>query len=610
MALPLRDLQFILFELHDLPTVMVRTSPAGGGLTRAEAHDTAVAILEAAERLAQSHFAPFAAKADAEEPRIESGRVRLPPETGLALKAHAEGGFLALAFAEAHGGLGQPFLLSQGCASLFAAANVGFVSYAMLTQGAANLIAHVGSESQRRRWLAPMLAGRVFGTMCLSEPHAGSSLADIRTLATPTAEGRYRLTGRKMWISGGEHELADNIVHLVLARTPNAPAGVKGISLFLVPRLDPDSGRSNGVSLVGLNHKMGWRAHVNAAIAFGDTEPCEGELVGELHQGLAGMFLMMNEARVAVGLNAAAIGYAGYRYALTYARERRQGRPLNARDPHSAQVPIVEHPDVRRMLLSQKAWVEGALELTLYCARLVDEQRTGETDDVRRQAALLLDLLTPVAKSWPAEYALEANKLAIQVAGGAGYTRDLPLERLYRDNRLNHIHEGAYGIQGLDLLGRKVALQDGRALALWRKEIGRTLAALRASETFETQSNRPQKDDLDLIETSADHLVAVTRKLLDTATSGHAELALANATLYLDAFGIITVAWRWLEQARLANAALSPGAMTSANDEPFYRGKLAACRWYLRHELPRARIHLERLAALEDTALRVRDEEF
>lgn len=610
MPLPLRDLQFLLFELHDLPTVMVQTRYAAAEFDRSEARETAQAVLETAERLAQSHFAPFAAKADAEEPRIESGRVRLPPETGLALKAHADGGFLALAFAEVHGGLGQPFLLAQGCASLFAAANVGFVSYAMLTQGAANLIAHVGSEAQRRRWLEPMLAGRVFGTMCLSEPHAGSSLADIRTLATPSGGGRYRLSGRKMWISGGEHELAENIVHLVLARTPDAPAGVKGISLFLVPRFDPESGRSNGVSLVGLNHKMGWRAHVNAALAFGDAEPCEGELVGELHQGLAGMFLMMNEARVAVGLNAAAIGYAGYRHALGYARERRQGRPLNVRDPNSAQVPIVTHPDVRRMLLAQKAWVEGALELTLYCARLVDEQRIGTTDDARSRAALLLDLLTPVAKSWPAEYALEANKFAIQVAGGAGYTRDLPLERLYRDNRLNHIHEGTYGIQGLDLLGRKVSQHERRALILWREEIGRTLAALRDSANFTEYPNGPQTHDLDRLDEVADELVTVTGKLVGLAASGQSELALANATLYLDAFGIVTVAWRWLEQARVASAALALGAATIANDGPFYRGKLVACRWYLRHELPRARIHLERLAALEDTALRMVDDEF
>lgn len=598
MSLPLRDLQFALFEVHDLAASVPR--------------ETANSVLEAAERLAATYFAPFAAKADIEEPRLEQGKVRLPPECAEALRAHAEGGFISMAFTEEQGGLGLPFLLSQACAGIFAAANVGFFSYPMLTQGAANLIARFGSESQRRQWLDPMLSGRVFGTMCLSEPHAGSSLADLRTLATPIGDGRYRLTGRKMWISGGEHELGENICHLVLARTPDAPAGVKGISLFLVPRYRLHDGRPNGVTLIGLNHKMGWRGHVNTALAFGDEDICEGELVGTLHQGLAHMFLMMNEARVTVGLSAAVLGYAGYRYALQYARDRRQGRPLTERDPHAPQVSLVRHADVRRMLLAQKAWVEGGLDLVLFCARLVDEQHRHADSASRERASLLLDLLTPVAKSWPAEYGLEANKLAIQVAGGAGYTRDLPLERWYRDNRLNHIHEGTYGIHGLDLLGRKVGLQQGRALALWKSAIEHTLSAWSEQSpklplaAGDVSSNDPSEQDVALLRELASRLIVVTERLLGAAGQGKTELALANATLYLDAFGIVTVAWRWLEQARVARAALNDSAVS---DRAFYRGKLAACRWYLRHELPRAGLHLDRLAAFEDTALRVADDE-
>jgi len=420
MSIPLRELQFDLFEVLGLAQ-----SPS----TR----ETFQAVLEAAARLADEQFAPYAALADRQEPYVEQGRVVLPVELSNAMRSLADGGFLAAPFAEEYGGLALPFSLSQACGSLFAAANVGFHSYAMLTQGAANLLVHFGSEAQRDYWVPRMLAGRVYGTMCLSEPQAGSSLADITTLATPRSDARYSLRGRKMWISGGEHELGENIVHLVLARTPDAPPGVKGISLFLVPRYREADGRaSNGVTLIGLNHKMGWRAHVNTALAFGDSEECIGELVGDLHHGLAYMFLMMNEARVSVGLSGAAIGFAGYRYALQYARERRQGRSLVNRDPRSAQVALIEHPDVRRMLLSQKAWVEGALDLLLYCANLVDISRSADEAVARDEAAMLLDLLTPIAKSWPAEFGLEANKLAIQVAGGAGYTRDLPLERLYR----------------------------------------------------------------------------------------------------------------------------------------------------------------------------------
>ncbi|MFZ9708479.1 MAG: acyl-CoA dehydrogenase [Steroidobacteraceae bacterium] len=590
MSLPLRDLQFALYEVNDLAALVPR--------------ETADSVLEVAERLAATHFAPFAAKADVEEPRLEQGKVRLPPECAEALRAHAAGGFISMAFTEEQGGLGLPFLLSQACAGIFAAANVGFFSYPLLTQGAANLIARFGNDAQRRRWLAPMLDGRVFGTMCLSEPHAGSSLADVRTLATPIGEGRYRLTGRKMWISGGEHELGDNIVHLVLARTPQAPAGVKGISLFLVPRYRTDDGRANGITLIGLNHKMGWRGHVNTALAFGDESPCEGELVGTLHQGLAHMFLMMNEARVTVGLSAAALGYAGYRYALQYARDRRQGRAIGERDPTSPQVPLLRHADIRRMLLAQKAWVEGGLDLVLFCARLVDDQHRANEPESRERAALLLDLLTPVAKSWPAEYGLEANKFAIQVAGGAGYTRDLPLERWYRDNRLNHIHEGTYGIHGLDLLGRKVGSQQGRALSLWRASIERTLQSWSGSFS---DSLAPSEDDLARLRAMVARIMGVTERLLAVAGQGQAERALANATLYLDAFGIVTVSWRWLEQARVAAQALTAGV---AGERAFYRGKLAACRWYLRHELPRAGLNLDRLEAFEDTALQLAEDEF
>lgn len=585
MSIPLRELQFDLFEVLGLAD-----SPS----TRETFH----AVLEAAARLADEQFAPYAALADRQEPYLEQGRVVLPLELSSAMQSLADGGFLATSFAEEHGGLGLPFALSQACGSLFASANVGFHSYAMLTQGAANLLVHFGSEAQRDHWVPRMLEGRVYGTMCLSEPQAGSSLADITTLATPRTDARYSLRGRKMWISGGEHELGENIVHLVLARTPDAPPGVKGISLFLVPRYREEAnGRvSNGVSLIGLNHKMGWRAHVNTALAFGDSEECIGELVGTLHHGLAYMFLMMNEARVSVGLSAAAIGFAGYSYALQYARERRQGRSLVNRDPRSLQVALIEHPDVRRMLLSQKAWVEGALDLLLYCANLVDISRCAKDTIARDEAAMLLDLLTPIAKSWPAEYGLEANKLAIQVAGGAGYTRDLPLERLYRDNRLNHIHEGAWGIHGLDLLGRKVALHGGAAFALWHRTISLTIDSVMSIE--ELRENATLLRELIALASET------TKRVMERQQAGEIERALTNATIYLDAIGTITVGWRWLERARIAIDHLH-NESPSSDEQEFLQGKLFAARHFFAQDMPRARAQLGIVASFDDAVLRL-----
>lgn len=529
--------------------------------------DSVAAMLDAATRLADRHLAPHAAKSDANEPYLVDGRVVLIPEIGAALQAYRQTGLFAMHAPLETGGLALPHTVASAIGALLTAANPGTNGYAFLTQAAANLLRLFGSDEQRSRYLPKMEAGEWFGTMCLSEPHAGSSVGDIRTLATPRADGTYSLRGSKMWISGGEHELAENIVHLVLAKIPGGPPGSKGVSLFVVPRFR--DGRSNGVSLAGLNHKMGYRGTVNCLLDFGGEE-CVGELIGAPHEGLRQMFRMMNEARVGVGIGAAAIGCAGFEEALHYARERTQGRLPSQRDTSAPMQPLVAHADVRRMLLKAQSQAQGALALCLYAARLVDEAGRGDADAQR-----LLDLLTPIAKAWPAEHALQANDLAIQVLGGAGYTRDFPLERMYRDNRLNPIHEGTNGIQALDLLGRKVLGDGGRALALLVSRIEATLrrAQSRPDWTATTRELASMLPD-----------VQAAVQTVSTLASAHIDLALANASLFLDALGHVVVAWLWLDIALLPSADA---------------GLKRAARYFIECELP-SRRHALKLVARAD----------
>jgi alkylation response protein AidB-like acyl-CoA dehydrogenase len=440
--------------------------------------------------------------------------------------------------------------------------------------------------------------------MCLSEPQAGSSLSDIVTRAEAQPDGTYRLKGNKMWISAGEHELSENIVHLVLAKVPDENGklipGVKGISLFIVPKklvnADGSLGERNDVVLAGLNHKMGYRGTTNCLLNFGEGKfkpqgkaGAIGYLVGEVHKGLANMFHMMNEARIGVGLGAVMLGYTGYLHALEYARERPQGRHPMAKDPAQPQIPIVQHTDVKRMLLAQKAYVEGGLALNLYCAKLVDDERTGESEDGRKRASLLLDILTPIAKSWPSQWCLEANSLAIQVHGGYGYTREYNVEQFYRDNRLNPIHEGTHGIQGMDLLGRKVSMQGGAAFKALDAEMKKTIArALGVSELSSWAQS---------LAAALQRVEKVTQTLY---AAGDMNKMLANASAYLEAFGHMVVAWIWLEQAWLAVG-------KDGHDADFYRGKLQACAYFFLWELPKVQPQLDLLESIDTTTLDMQD---
>lgn len=566
------------------------------------------ALAEAADRLAREHLAPHAAKSDAEEPKLVDGRAVVIPEVRAALDACREAGFFALDAPAEEGGLELPSLAVTAIATGLTTANAPTWAYAFLTMAAANLIRHCGSPEQRARWLPPMVEGHWFGTMCLSEPHAGSSVGDIRTVAEPQPDGSYHLRGTKMWISGGDHELSRNIVHLVLAKIPGGPPGTRGISLFIVPRLRaadasmaglaatpstaPQEWVRNGITLAGLNHKLGYRGTVNCLLNLGEEGPCVGELVGAPHQGMAQMFRMMNEARIGVGAGATAIGLAGYRAALAYARERTQGRPPGERDPGTPMRPIVEHADVRRMLLESKAKAEGAYALVLWAARLADDIRSGSPAEAA-EAQALLDLVTPIVKTWPSTHAITANDLAIQVLGGAGYVRDFPVERLWRDNRLNAIHEGTTGIQGMDLVGRKILGDGGRALGL---------LARRINDTCERAADDPEfADAARALAGWLPEVASTVQALATEAAAGRVERALANATLMLDALGHLVVGWLWLDLALAARRVLATGP--TAATRTVLEGKLAAARWFLDCELPLKRPLLGIVARLERTAL-------
>jgi alkylation response protein AidB-like acyl-CoA dehydrogenase len=593
--------------------------------------ETFAQVLDTCERIAREKFAPFNRLSDTQEPHFDGERVHLPQETHAAMAAYVDSGMLAAAQDYELGGMQLPCVIEMAANAFFSKASVAMGGYAMLTSGNANLLMAHGTPLQREVFAKNEFAGRWFGTMCLSEPQAGSSLSDVATRATPDGEGfeadplgpRYRLRGNKMWISAGEHELTENIVHLVLAKIPGPDGalvpGTKGISLFIVPKKLVDTqgqltGERNDVALAGLNHKLGYRGTTNTLLNFGEGKfPVRGAsgggldgrgagaigyLVGKPGEGLRCMFHMMNEARIGVGLGAVMLGYAGYEASLDYARQRPQGRPITGggKDATQPQVPLIQHADIKRMLLAQKAYCEGGLALALYCARLVDELHTAD-EAAAAEAGTLLEVLTPIAKSWPSEWCLEANSLAIQVHGGYGYTRDFPVEQHWRDNRLNMIHEGTHGIQGLDLLGRKVVMNGGAGLKLLATRISATAQAAGQVPGLAEHANA--------LAAALQRLGAATKSAWAT---GVPEEALANATPYLQAFGHVVLAWLWLNVALTAQQ--DPTAAARRTDAALRAGKLAAMRYFFAYELPRIDAWLGVVAQRQDVCRTMQDSWF
>jgi len=610
-------LDFLLYEWLDVSSLQQRERFSD------HSRETFDAVLDTCERIAKEKYAPFNRLVDTEEPRFDGEKVILPQATHDAQKAYAESGMLSAAQDYDIGGMQLPYTLEAAANSFFAMASVSMGS-GLLTVGNANLLMAHGTDLQRQVFALNEFSGRWSGTMCLSEPQAGSSLSDVMTRATPDGDAyasdplgsRYRLKGNKMWISAGDHELTENIIHLVLAKIPDADGklipGVRGISLFIVPKKIVNAqaeltGERNDVALAGLNHKCGWRGTTNTLLNFGegkfrvktdntasDGSGAVGYLVGEPGRGLSYMFHMMNEARIGVGMAATMLGMAGYEASLEYAKNRPQGRPVAGgsqkvvKDAAQAQVRIIEHADIKRMLLAQKSYSEGALALELYCAKLVDEQHTGSVN-AADEARLLLEVLTPIAKSWPSEWCLEANSLAIQIHGGYGYTRDFPVEQYWRDNRLNMIHEGTHGIQGMDLLGRKVLMEEGRGVHL--------LGARMRETADKAMVFADLAADAKALNTALQKVIATTKMAW---SSGQPQEALANAVPYLQAFGHLVLAWIWLDVS-----ASCRGAQT-----PAQTGRQAAAKYFFHYELPKIDAWLQVVSNRDMTCANLAEDAF
>ena len=546
--------------------------------------DTFDAALDTAKKIATDLFLPHNHLADKNEPQFDGHTVSMIAPVKAAFDAYRESGFIAGRYSFDMGGMQLPETVMTALSGYFMAANPSTTAYPFLTTAAINVLAHFASDEVKNAFMPRMLTGEFTGTMALTEPHAGSSLADITTRATLQEDGTYRIKGSKIYISGGDHELSDNIVHLVLAKIPDGPAGVKGISLFAVPKyhLNDDGaiGARNDVHLTGLLHKLGYRGTTSTALSFGDSDACTGYLIGEPHFGLRYMFKMMNEARIAVGFGAAMIGYRGYQYSLAYAKDRPQGRIAPHNKPEHDATAIINHGDVKRMLLAQKAYSEGGIALCLYGANLIDRINTCEDASSKNELTELLDLLTPVIKAWPSEFGPKANDLGIQVLGGAGYTREYYAEQFWRDNRLNPIHEGTNGIQALDLSFRKLWQNGGLGMQVLKREIMQDLKDIRTSKSAALAEK---------LSVYIHELPAILTHLSQILPTEKALTLTGNAQALMNVLATTVVSWMWIRQASRAEQLLEHMQNSGRFDQDkhnFYHGKIQAAAYYMDWELP------------------------
>jgi len=569
----IRNLKFLLYEVFDAESIT--QYPYYEGYDRKTFDMVLSAAMELAEGLLWPHFQEM----DRNQPELVDDEVKVHPSVRAAMEEFGKGGWIAATVPEDLGGEQLPHLISDSCQYFFAAANYSTSVYGVLCTGAAHLIESFGGKELFDTFVPKMYAGQWQGTMALTEPEAGSSLSDITTTAEPTDRDYYKIQGQKIFISAGDHDAVENVVHLMLAKIPGAPAGVKGISLFVVPkkRIDED-GRlvSNDVVTAGIFHKLGYRGCPIVHLSLGDNDDCRGYLVGEPHKGLTYMFQMMNEARIEVGMGATAMATAAYYASLDYAKERKQGRRVSEKDPTQPQIPIIEHADVKRMLLFQRAVVEGSLSLVMQCSKYVDMQKVC-TPAEQEKYQLLLEVLTPAAKTYPSEMGIVAISQGLQCFGGSGYCDDYPLEQYYRDARIHPIHEGTTGIHGLDLLGRKVTMLKGRAFEFYLEEVRSTIEKAKEHSALVSYGQQ--------LSAALEKLTRVTSHLLGIAKDKGPDFFLADATLYLEFFGIISIAWQWLLQAIAIRKALEKELSEAENN--FYQGKFCAFRYFFSYELPK-----------------------
>ncbi len=538
-------------------------------------------VVESAKLLADRDMAPYFKEMDRQPAAYDGkGGVRTHPQFITIIREAAEQGWIRGAAKFEHGGLQLPMMVYNAGQHVFQAANNN-CGYFGLTAGAAGLITSFGNEQQIKTFVPAMFDGRWQGTMALTEPQAGSSLSDVATSATPVGNGMYKIKGQKIFISGGQHDACENFIHLTLGRIEGAPPGVKGISLFIIPKFWPaEDGtlHDNDVFCAGDFQKMGQRGYCTTHLVFGDNDGCKGWLVGDAHKGLAYMFQMMNESRIAVGLAAASIAMAAYQASLQYALERPQGRLASEKDPLKLPTMIINHPDVQRMLLTQKAIVEGALSLIMESSRLSD-LANALVGTEKQKHWLLLEILTPIVKTYSAEQGSRSAALAIQTFGGYGFTTDFPVEQLYRDLKIMSIYEGTTGIQSIDLLGRKVIMEKGQALT--------ELIAVMKETISKADVHEPLKPYAKALASEIVQLGAVLEHLKKFAGTGDLDRFLADASIFMEMMSGQVIAWQWLKQAVIAHTRLQASDFTLQSKE-FYEGKVHTMKFFFRYELPHA----------------------
>ncbi len=570
-------LKYLLYDVHQLDDVLQADRFAD--------HDTASLdmFLDSVKEFSDRELFPYIKEMDEKPAYHKDGTVIVHPQVEVMMKKGGEMGLISGTFDYDTGGLQLPMMVFTSAAFILDAANNHLPGYAGLTLGSAELIVHFGNKELNDMYVPKMLSGEWAGTMCLTEPQAGSSLSDVVTKATPTDDGHYKILGQKIFISGGDHQYADNFVHLVLARIEGAPAGTKGISLFVVPKKRPDANGNltpNDVTTVADFQKVGQRGYCTTHLGFGDADDCHGWLVGEPHQGLKYMFLMMNGARIAVGRGAAAIASAAYHASLQYAKERPQGRKLSSdgkKNPEQGQTLIINHPDVRRMLLQQKVVYEGSLSLVLLASKYYDLKETLQDKAEKEKYALLLELIIPMVKTYPSEMGAQAVSNGLQVLGGYGFCTDFILQQYYRDIRIFPIYEGTTGIQSQDLLGRKLLMENGKALELLTAEMMQTIQSASKYDDLRGHASK-LGEKLQLAQKVIGFLVGFAQK-------GDFERFLSDATPFMEFLGNITMAWIWLDIAVHAKNALVTGQKTHTED--FYESKIHAMKFFFKYELPK-----------------------